>query len=899
MLRKVTVVALSALLATSFGAPTWAATGIGVTSAVLPNARGTPPDQDSRILQVGNDMYADERVQTVDNGKVHLLFLDGSAMSIGPNSDIVLDEFVYDPDTKTGNLSFAATKGVFRFVGGRISKSSPVLIKTPNATIGIRGGVALVTIGAVITATLIYGDELTVQVGNITRSLTTPGFRLEVDANGDVGQPVAASSEELGGSLDELEGTQSQTADTRNLITNNDVATSQIGNLGSGQTPTAIGPTDNGQAQAAGTAVNGDDLNNDAEVADSTEVNLGQDNPDAGGGGAVAGNLVGLYRHANVRTNGTDVDASLDDLLNNGTIVSGQANAQSVDGFSQVAFPVSTTPAGTASPGAGSYLDFDTTATTSSPFGAIVPGTSFVADSGEFAFVFADETNFSGHGAFAFLGAPTPSSAIPSTGFAVYSLRRDLFLNGDNPFIPEVDGGNFGLGAQDSGRAFINWAPNGAGERAFVEITPFYRSLGAGQMSQTSVAPGRIVDDGAGKLHLMGEMRASLRATTTAATRTIYYSSAISSQDAADGSDFFGTSGPNFFVLGSQKVSATDVINTSQSGIDRIVGGVGSTSYDANLPAAQLAGNGPSDDPTRIAGTQTLRLEFGGISSEFAGSGQMTFARIQPSETDVATSNILTLNGTTGAINAFAVMRSLDVPEVDGLVTAKFGWGGNATATSAFVSNDEFGAVEVSSVVNDVDVIGDSELYFHSLDLRFVNLLSNVGLTPCTCEFLKIGLWGGYAQDAAGNSFEFHQVPWVAGPMVTAADFPTTGTATYTGNAVAQVYNAVDSATPQIYTAFGTFNASVTFAPGMVTLNDVDMSIDGASITNLTGGANPNTQRFFPFSGTGSRVNAGGLAVNGNARFTGTSGQLQNMYGSYAAANAGGTYRQSGAFGAD
>ncbi len=895
MLRKVTVAALSALLATSFAMPAWAANEIGVTSAVLPNARGTPPDQDTRILQVGNDMFADERVQTVENGKVHLLFLDGSAMSIGPNSDIVLDEFVYNPDTKTGNLSFAATKGVFRFVGGRISKTSPVTIKTPNATIGIRGGVALIAIGAVIRATLVFGDELFILSGERVHRITTPGFQLQLEPDGSVGPAVATTGETLDSSLDMLEGTPEQTADTRDLIPGNAITGSQIGNFGSNLAPRVAGPADTGAAAPAELVAGGDTLADDTEVGDSTEVNLGQDNPDAGGGGGqVVGGLVGLYRHADVRTNGTDVDASLDELLNNGTIVLGQANAQTEDGFSVVSFPVSTTPAATGAPGAGSYLDYDNTAVTDSPFGAIVPGTSFVADTGEFAFVFADETNFAGHGVFAFVGAPTPASAIPTSGFSAYSVRRDLFLNGDIPFIPEVDGGNFGLESLDSGRAFINWAPNGSGERAFAQLTTFYSGLGGPQKSQTSVAPGRIVDDGTGKLHLFGKMRGSLRPSTTATDRTIYYASDISSLDAFGGSDFFGTTGPDFFVLSTQSVTVTDVVNPANSGIERSLNGAEAVLYDANLPTARLLGNGPAEDATRITGTMTWRLEYGGILSEFFGDSTNNFARIIPLPTNNPSMNVLTVNGGNGTVDAIIGTMSLDQPEVGGLMAGVFRFGGGSTENSAFVSNDEFGAVESSGATVNGNAV-DVDMYFRSLDQRFVNLLSNVGLTPCDCEFLKIGLGGGIAHANGGTDYEFHQVPWVAGAPVTAADFPNSGTATYTGNTAAQVYNALGAGGAQIYTAFGTANASLTFSPGNVAITSMSLATDGATLNVAGGGATPGP---FAFGGNGTR-GAETLTAVGNARLAGTSGVLQNLYGSFAATNSAGTYRQSGVFAAD
>ncbi len=86
------------------------------------------------MLTVGTNVFTQERIVTGERGQTQMLFLDESALTIGPNSDMVLDEFVYDPDAQTGSLVINATKGVFRLVGGKISKKNPVLLKTPTAT---------------------------------------------------------------------------------------------------------------------------------------------------------------------------------------------------------------------------------------------------------------------------------------------------------------------------------------------------------------------------------------------------------------------------------------------------------------------------------------------------------------------------------------------------------------------------------------------------------------------------------------------------------------------------------------------------------------------------------------------------------------------------------------------
>jgi hypothetical protein len=64
-------------------------------------------------------------------------------MTIGPNSDLTIDEYVYDPSANTGKLAATLGKGALRFVGGQISHNGDAEIKTASALIGIRGGVMM------------------------------------------------------------------------------------------------------------------------------------------------------------------------------------------------------------------------------------------------------------------------------------------------------------------------------------------------------------------------------------------------------------------------------------------------------------------------------------------------------------------------------------------------------------------------------------------------------------------------------------------------------------------------------------------------------------------------------------------------------------------------------------
>ena len=75
---------------------------------------------------------------------MQLLFVDKTSMTIGPNSDLTIDEYVYDPNAGSGKLAATLGKGALRFVGGQISHTGDAEIKTASAMIGIRGGVALI-----------------------------------------------------------------------------------------------------------------------------------------------------------------------------------------------------------------------------------------------------------------------------------------------------------------------------------------------------------------------------------------------------------------------------------------------------------------------------------------------------------------------------------------------------------------------------------------------------------------------------------------------------------------------------------------------------------------------------------------------------------------------------------
>ena len=75
------------------------------------------------------------------NGKVGILFIDDTRVDVTQHSKLIIDEFVFDPNSGTGKLNLSAKLGTIRYASGQIAKNSrqDTKITTPTATIGVRG----------------------------------------------------------------------------------------------------------------------------------------------------------------------------------------------------------------------------------------------------------------------------------------------------------------------------------------------------------------------------------------------------------------------------------------------------------------------------------------------------------------------------------------------------------------------------------------------------------------------------------------------------------------------------------------------------------------------------------------------------------------------------------------
>ena len=102
------------------------------------------------------DIFSYDTVKT-GNGKVGIEFIDETRVDVTEHSKLVIDEFVYDPNTKTGSLSLKASLGTVRYASGQIAKNSKqnVKISTPTATIAVRGTDFAMTVNEIGGSTIV------------------------------------------------------------------------------------------------------------------------------------------------------------------------------------------------------------------------------------------------------------------------------------------------------------------------------------------------------------------------------------------------------------------------------------------------------------------------------------------------------------------------------------------------------------------------------------------------------------------------------------------------------------------------------------------------------------------------------------------------------------------------
>ncbi|WP_296343963.1 FecR domain-containing protein [Reyranella sp.] len=900
---------------------------VGVTSATDGDPLGKPPSANERILRIGIDVQANELITTRANDRAHLMFLDGTSLTVGPNAQLTIDRFVYDPNSKTGDLAISASKGVFRLVGGRISKTNPITITTPSSTIGIRGGITLVDAEAVRTiSTFVFGTNMTVSAAGRTETVTRPGSQVTTSLGALPGRPILVPPGALNGQLAQLEGrggTQQGSAPAVGTPANAVAAAEQrVQTSGLSQQNSAQSPgSTNGQRSLPTLGRGPDNLTERTANALSNATDSQQQQQairetrpaSAGPGPSPTPPTTVLVSHGRffreepyiVSSFNNQTLAAAPNPQNNAalrspsSIANGQVTLTLDDGRSvtlpwqptNIAFPV---------------MVNDPTFGTLAGIGLVSPRSEF------FAYLLFDSSN---RPLGIVAGTPTTFAQFPKTGFAEHILLN-LSSLGTVPFV----NGAIGLNADLAGNAMVStlksaFSPNaglGVGDpvpnaqRAVaLQATVSVAGQGANQKSYMGVFIGQYFrDTETSSVALAGRYSGTYR---LAANQPIgRLTSAASTFSTGTSNSIYGTDSSAMVLTpdgltttytdnGSTITGATTV-RTPQASFDQPYNNLnGSSYYSINGALRVDSPDYPTQPGTRT--DRTMNGFVGGLVEGRDSAGNITTRQLGSTATGPGKVIIKTDPAANRASATF------NVNNWDTGTSASFRLGGTsgaAYATSAFIDDKNWATADrpadvltsTTSVTKGSSTSGGMDVQSRTVAVSsgtasLASFFAASGVTPCSCDFLSWGVWGGDIRYNANSVYNpggrdrLNFASFVAGTLTPQVQLPNTGSATYSGHAFGNVRNGAQS-----YVAAGTYTNAWNFGSqtGSVTIGNFDGATYNGT-TALTAG----TVQF-----TGAISGAGRTGSVGGAFFASPTDPAKGQAGSFGVSGPG--YKAGGTF---
>ena len=773
---------LGAVLALS--APACADT-VGTAGAVNTTSSGTPPGGATRVIEIGTQVVENEKIQTTATGSVQVLFIDKTTLNVGPNSTLVIDRFVYNPVTTKGQLALSLGKGVLRVVGGVATHSEGATIRTPVAAIGLRGGIALISHSAAKGTQAILGFghmSVTSLCGGpdchpTTVDVSRPGYGVTVAGiNRPPSFPGRASSQELAFVTSQLTSQKGQSGGASQQPTDSQAQSYNVG------TPNSPG------ARIVTTITSSQGRGSPWQAVQQTAVNTAQL-------GAQHTNTVATARKVAVQ----NVIQALTSP-NGGGGGSGNGGGGGNGGGSN--------GGGGNGGGGGGGGGGGTTPAPTATYAMITHG-PFSTSTGPSPVPYLTAA-FAGNGNF---------TVSPILGYQKGGLNSDG--------TPDTTSRQFQAGLSVTGK--------GAAQNAtlFVMTSAISNAPNIG-FTQAGGFTGVTVRNGAGWYGL-----------ATGAVSSATQNSAHNTVQTLNGVPIAGFSlNSSTTNLNTGTVLDTQAFNYLQTG---------PANYKFDPVTAQT--------PTTLANnhpTLTLNGYVGGVMVTATGGvqGAPTNFTKPYVVTNIANNPGLVsifLPGDSSEMLAIFNVGSVAAPS-NAMTSSTYVFGslnGNGlsglnSARGTYVNPSNFGARDAAVFNNGANapVSGRNGQLLSSIGgyanqqlvtaetvgantPTFLTSISTAagGVQPCNCESTQWGFWSAFNGATNNGQLTFEDqgalLLWVAGNPTTAGSLPASGTATYTGHAIANIANGTGGLT---YLAAGTFSNTVNFGArsGAITIGGLD-----------------------------------------------------------------------------
>ena len=114
---------------------------------------------ETRELKTGDKIYLNETIVAGAGSGTQILLLDQSTFTIGEDSEVVMDTFIFDPATNDGKIVASVKQGSLKVISGLISKKNPdsLTVEVPEGTLGSRGTEFQTIVSSGRTDTLLIG----------------------------------------------------------------------------------------------------------------------------------------------------------------------------------------------------------------------------------------------------------------------------------------------------------------------------------------------------------------------------------------------------------------------------------------------------------------------------------------------------------------------------------------------------------------------------------------------------------------------------------------------------------------------------------------------------------------------------------------------------------------------
>ncbi|MBU0992671.1 MAG: FecR family protein [Proteobacteria bacterium] len=172
---------------------------VGSVVAVRGEVTAADTENYTRNLAMESDIYREDTIKTGKRGRIQIMFLDNTIVSLGNNSELKVSEYEWNAEENSGKMKTEVKEGMFRVMGGALTKAAPenFSTETPAATIGIRGSMYSGKVeGDSLTVVFEGGTGIDITNDQGTVSITRAGFGTQVASMVEAPKPPVKFTEE-------------------------------------------------------------------------------------------------------------------------------------------------------------------------------------------------------------------------------------------------------------------------------------------------------------------------------------------------------------------------------------------------------------------------------------------------------------------------------------------------------------------------------------------------------------------------------------------------------------------------------------------------------------------------------------------------------------------------------